>query len=95
MEHTIYVEVMRFLSYLDTLGVLPRIPFKLISSIHVALQKNVRIIYLLTLKDAGFLVFQIRGGGLIQSILEKRTVTPPNFILEEQTESHMKAEVFS
>ena len=34
-------------------------------------------------------------GGLIQSILEKRTVTPPNFILEQQTESHMKAEVFS
>ena len=35
------------------------------------------------------------GGGLIQSILEKRSVTPPNFILEQQTESHMKAEVFS
>ena len=34
-------------------------------------------------------------GGLIQPILEKRTVTPPNFILEQQTESHMKAEVFS
>ena len=27
-------------------------------------------------------------GGLIQSILEKRSVTPPNFILEQQTESH-------
>ena len=35
------------------------------------------------------------GGGLIQSILEKRSVTPPNFILEQQTVSHMKAEVFS
>jgi len=34
-------------------------------------------------------------GGLIQSILERRSVTPPNFILEQQTESHMKAEVFS
>ena len=33
--------------------------------------------------------------GLIQSIVEKRSVTPPNFILEQQTESHMKAEVFS
>ena len=49
----------------------------------------------LTLKDMGFLVSQIHGGGLIQSILEKRSVTPPNFILEQQTESHMKAEVFS
>ena len=47
--------------------------------------------YLLTLKGAGFLVSQICGGGLIQSILGKRTVTPPNFILEQQTESHMKA----
>ena len=34
-------------------------------------------------------------GVVIQSILEKRSVTPPNFILEQQTESHMKAEVFS
>ena len=25
----------------------------------------------------------------------KRSLTPPNFILEQQTESHMKAEVFS
>ena len=49
----------------------------------------------LTLKDMGFLVSQIHGGGLIQSILEKHSVTPPNFILEQQTESHMKAEVFS
>ena len=50
----------------------------------------------LPLEDMGFLVFQIHGGGgLIQSILEKRTVTPSNFILEQQTESHMKAEVFS
>ena len=48
----------------------------------------------LTLKDMGFLVFQIHGGGLIQSILEKRTVTPSNFILEQQTVFHMKAEVF-
>ena len=35
------------------------------------------------------------GGGLIQSILEKRSVTPPNFILELQTESQIKAEDFS
>ena len=34
-------------------------------------------------------------GGLIQSIFEKGSVTPSNFILEQQTESHMKAEVFS
>ena len=34
-------------------------------------------------------------GGLIQSILEKRSVTPLNFILEQQTVSHMKAEVFT
>ncbi len=34
------------------------------------------------------------GGGLIQSILEKRTLTPSNFILEQQTVFHMKAEVF-
>ena len=33
-------------------------------------------------------------GGLIQSILEKRSVTPPNFILEQQTESYMKADIF-
>ena len=37
----------------------------------------------------------MREGGLIQSILEKRSQTPPNFILEQQTVSHMKAEVFS
>ena len=49
----------------------------------------------LTLKDAGFLVFQIRGGGLILPGLRKRGLAPPNFILEQQTESHMKAEVFS
>ena len=35
------------------------------------------------------------GGGRILPILEKRSVTPPNFILEQQTESHMKAEDFS
>ena len=35
------------------------------------------------------------GGGWNPPILEKRSVTPPNFILEQQTESHMKAEVFS
>jgi hypothetical protein len=34
-------------------------------------------------------------GGRILPILEKRSVTPPNFILEQQTVSHMKAEVFS
>ena len=34
-------------------------------------------------------------GGLIQPILRKRSLTPPNFILEQQTGSHMKAEVFS
>ena len=53
------------------------------------------LLIFLTLKDMGFLVSQIYGGGLIQSILEKGSVTPPNFILEQQTESHMKAEVFS
>ena len=35
------------------------------------------------------------GGGLNQSILEKRSVTPPDFILEQQTVYHIKAEVFS
>ena len=35
------------------------------------------------------------GGGRILPILEKPSVTPPNFILEQQTVSHMKAEVFS
>ena len=34
-------------------------------------------------------------GGLILPGLRKRGLTPPNFILEQQTESHMKAEVFS
>ena len=34
-------------------------------------------------------------GGRILPILEKRSVTPFNFILEQQTVSHMKAEVFS
>jgi len=52
---------------------------------------------LLTLINAGFLVFQIRGGrgGLILPGLRKHSLTPPNFILEQQTESHMKVEVFS
>ena len=51
----------------------------------------------LTLKGAGFLVSQICGGGpgLILPGLRKRGLTPPNIILEQQTESHMKAEVFS
>jgi hypothetical protein len=35
------------------------------------------------------------GGGRILPFLEKRSVTPPNCILEQQTVSHMKAEVFS
>ena len=34
-------------------------------------------------------------GGLILPELRKRGLAPPNFILEQQTESHMKAEVFS
>ena len=33
-------------------------------------------------------------GGGIQSILKKCSVTPPNFILEQQTVSHMKAEIW-
>ena len=38
----------------------------------------------------------MRGeGGGIPPGLRKRGLTPPNFILEQQTESHMKAEVFS
>ena len=49
----------------------------------------------LTLKDMGFLVFQIHGGGWNPPILEKRSVTPPNFIPKQQTVSHMKAEIFS
>ena len=51
--------------------------------------------YFLTLKDMGFLVFQIHGGGWNPPILEKRSVTPPNFIPKQQTVSHMKAEIFS
>ena len=47
----------------------------------------------LTLKDMGFLVFQIHGGG-DSTHFKKRTVSPPNFILEQQTVSDMKAEVF-
>ena len=49
---------------------------------------------LLTLKDMGFLVSQIHGGGN-HPILEKRSITPPNFIPKQQTVSHMKAELFS
>ena len=49
----------------------------------------------LTLKDPGFLVFQIPGGGAESAHFGKRSLTPPNFTLEQQTESHMKAEVFS
>ena len=36
-----------------------------------------------------------RGGGPESAHFGKRSLTPPNFILEQQTESHMKAEVFS
>ena len=35
------------------------------------------------------------GRGLILLGLRKRSLTPPNFIFEQQTESHMKAEVLS
>ena len=35
------------------------------------------------------------GRGLILPGLRKRSLTPPNFIFEQQTESHMKAEVLS
>ena len=35
-----------------------------------------------------------RWGGADSIHFGKRTVTPPNFILEQQTVSHMKAEVF-
>ena len=34
-------------------------------------------------------------GGAESAHFGKRSLTPPNFILEQQTESHMKAEVFS
>ena len=34
-------------------------------------------------------------GGLILPFLRKRSLTPPNFIFEQQTESHVKAEVLS
>ena len=47
----------------------------------------------LTLKGAGF--WSVKYGGGILPILRKRSLTPPNFILEQQTVSHMKAEVFS
>ena len=48
----------------------------------------------LTLKDPGFLVSQIPGGGgQILPGLRKNSLTPPNFIFEQQTESHMKAGV--
>ena len=49
----------------------------------------------LTPKDPGFLVFQIPGGGWKVPEMTKRSLAPPNFIFEQQTESHMKAEVFS
>ena len=35
------------------------------------------------------------GGGWNHPALEKRSITPPNFIPEQQTVSHMKAELFS
>ena len=35
------------------------------------------------------------GRGVESVLFGKRSLTPPNFILEQQTESHMKAEVFS
>ena len=35
------------------------------------------------------------GGEGILPILRKHSLTPPNFIFEQQTESHMKAEVLS
>ena len=60
----------------------------------VILKEN--YVSLLNPKRCGlFGLLDMRGGGLIQPILEKRTVTPPNFILEQPTESHIKAEVFS
>ena len=34
------------------------------------------------------------GGGVDSTHFGKHTVTPPNFIFEQQTVSHMKAEVF-
>ena len=56
----------------------------------------IECIYAINPKRCGlFGLLDMRGGGLIQSILENRTVTPPNFILEQQTESYMKAEVFT
>ena len=34
------------------------------------------------------------GGGAESAHFGKRSLTPPNFILEQQTESHMKADIF-
>ena len=42
-----------------------------------------------------FGLLDLRGGGRILPGLRKRSITPPNAFLEQQTESHMKAEVFS
>ena len=42
-----------------------------------------------------FGLLDMRGGGRILPGLRKRSITPPNAFLEQQTESHMKAEVFS
>ena len=33
-------------------------------------------------------------GGAESAHFGKRSLTPPNFILEQQTESHMKADIF-
>ena len=37
----------------------------------------------------------IQGGGLILPGLREHSLAPPKFISEQQTEFHMKAEVFS
>ena len=42
-----------------------------------------------------FGLLDTRGGGRILPGLRKRSLTPLNFIFEQQTESHMKAKVLS
>ena len=59
---------------------------------------SIILIYLITnalnLKRDGLFGQLNRWGGADSIHFGKRNVTPPNFILEQQTVSHMKAEVF-
>ena len=52
-------------------------------------------IFLLNPKRPGLFGLPDTRGGAESAHFGKRSLTPPNFILEQQTESHMKAEVFS